>query len=144
MNRTLEWILASIGAVICLIGATAIAGQQQQMNIPGESLWPLPGLVLAEWMLLGIVGFAGVASGRPNSLLVAWSACGGLIALMIMGAFSIGPLVLASAAPLGGAALIASLRRRHDVLRSLGFLVAGSLVNATLLAVIFVVGFSLR
>ncbi|MSP12028.1 MAG: hypothetical protein EXR62_03620 [Chloroflexi bacterium] len=64
MTRILEWTLATAGALICVAGATAIAAQQQQMSVAGESLWPLPGLVLAEWLLLGLASLAGIVLDR--------------------------------------------------------------------------------
>jgi len=57
MKRIIEWILAVIGAIMCIGGAASIWIAQAASNHPGFSLWPMPALVLIEIALLGIVGF---------------------------------------------------------------------------------------
>ena len=48
-------ILGAAGALIAIIGPMLILGSQP--GGPGNSIWPLPGLVLIDWAILGILGF---------------------------------------------------------------------------------------
>lgn len=125
-----------MGAGICLVSAYTVAVAQASMGTPGEpvwlSIWPLPGLALLEWGLLGIAGFVGVLLGKPATLTLAWVADGALAALVILGAFSIGTMVLLALAFLTTAALLASVRRERNLFRDAGSFLLGTLANFTL------------
>lgn len=135
--------MAAVGAAVCLVGAYLVAAEQSYRAMPGEpvwvSLWPLPGLVLAEWGLLGILGFAGILVGRPTTLTMAWGACGALVALIVLGAFSIGPSVLIALVFLTASALVASLRRMRNLLGDAGIFMLGVLFNFTLFVILILV-----
>lgn len=135
---TLEGLSAAIGAAICLYGAWIFAVQQSVLS--GElwdaALWPLPGLVLLQWGLLGAAVLVGVLAGRPGTLTIAWAACGALVALAVLGAFSIGPTVLLALIFLLAAVLASSLRRARNLFRDVGVLILGTLVNFALFALL--------
>jgi hypothetical protein len=135
--------LAAVGAAVCLVGAYLVAAEQSYTAIPGESmwvsLWPLPGLVLAEWGLLGILGFVGILLGRPSTVTFAWGVCGALVALVVLGAFSIGPSALIALVFLTASALVASLRRTRNLLGDAGILMLGVLFNFSLFVILILV-----
>jgi hypothetical protein len=131
---------AAIGAVICLVGAYTVAVAQASVRTPGNpvwlSIWPLPGLALLEWSVLGMVALVGVVWGRPGTLTLAWVACGALAALVILGAASIGLTVLLALVFLTVAALLASMRRERNLFRDAGSFLLGTLVNFALFALL--------
>lgn len=145
MSRTIEWLLGAIGIVSCVGGVAVIVFQQ-----PG-SLWPLPGLILLEWMLLGLAGFLavmmdngqplsadkpGIQEGQSNRTswnMVTGTVTGALLALMVMGIFSIGPLVLVALRAFGGTALLAAVRKRYPMKFVLLAILVGAVVNSVLL-----------
>ena len=98
MKRSIEWILAGIGAIMCIGGAASIWVSQTTSSPPGFSLWLMPALLLIYIALLGAVGFFGIAL-EPHQLsiywgVLVWVACGGLLALSILGAMSVSVIVL--------------------------------------------------
>jgi len=107
-------------------------------------MWPLPGLVLLEWAVLGVVGFLATASAtRPDLshwFAGLWFVAGALLPLMVLGAFSIGPLVFVSLIAFLGAAIAATARRKSRFLPHLGLLAAGVIVNLILLFLAVILG----
>jgi hypothetical protein len=131
MQRLTEWILAVLGALLCIAGAIGF-WQQAQQSSPNASLWPLPALVLIEWLFLGIVGAIAALADRQSarSLWTAtrWITCGALFGLLILGGFSIGPVVLLAALTFLGAAILADHRYQRTVGAQVGLLTAGTTI----------------
>mgnify|MGYP001570782673 CR=1 FL=1 len=146
MKRTIEWILASIGAVMCIGGAASVWIPQAASNPPGTSLWPMPALLLTEVALLGMAGFLGIGlEPQPLSArwgFLVWIACGGLIALSVIGAMSVSVIVLLAVPALafGGAAILADRRRGRKLLSDLGVLAVSGIANLGLLFGVLVLG----
>lgn len=140
MIPILERVSAVLGALVCLVGAALVAAEQASLGTSGAadwlSLWPLPGLALLEWGLLGIAALIGVLSGRPALLTLAWVACGALATLVILGAFSIGPTVLLALILLTAAVLAASARRTRNLFGDAGIFLLGTLANFALFALL--------
>jgi hypothetical protein len=142
MQRIIEWSLVVIGALLCVVGASGF-WQPEQFVSPAASLWPLPTLVLLEWMVLGIMGaIAAFGDQRDQGAgwaTMRWVACGALFGLLILGMFSIGPLVMFAALSFLGAAMLAD--RRYQRRRSrLGMLTAGTVGNLALLLMLISLG----
>lgn len=139
MKRIIEWVLAGIGAIICVGGAASIWLSQASPNSPDVSLWPLPALVLIEVAILGLAGFNGVVLDNQQHSVrwdrVIWIACGGLTALAIIGAFSVSVVVLLAVPALlfGGAAILADIRQHRNMLIDLGIFTASAIANFALI-----------
>jgi hypothetical protein len=135
MRQITEWILVVLGALLCIAGAASF--WQSQLSLPDASLWPLPALVLLEWILLGAVGtiaaFGDQRSERSGWTNIRWAVCGALFGLLILGLFSIGPLVLLAALSFLGAAMLADRRYQRRMNAPLGVLTAGTVGNIGLL-----------
>jgi hypothetical protein len=118
--------------------ALAVASYQPQ--VPGESLWPLPGLVLLLWVLLAMVGFVSAYLCMKRVTVkwqrALWATLGTFIPLMILGAFSIGTAVFLVFVLFLISALIFSIRQRAMWLVNIGFLMLGGVGNLTLLLII--------
>src|SRR5215218_14499 len=136
MQRVTEWILALLGALICIAGATGF-WQYAQRSWPTVSLWPLPVLVLIEWLLLGIVGGIATVADRQSARSVwtstRWAVCGALFGLVILGGFSIGPVVVVAALAFLAAAILADHRYQRKVGVQVGLLTAGTVSNIAVL-----------
>jgi hypothetical protein len=135
MRRIIEWILAGIGAMMCIGGAASIWAQQQTFEIPGLSLWPMPAILLLEVAILGAVGFIGIVL-EPRKLSTGWGfliwiACGGLLGLSILGGIGFSVIVFLAAPALFffGSAILADIRRKRKVLPDLGILVVSVVAN---------------
>ncbi len=134
--------LLFIGGVGSVAGAIAIYAEQAQFA--GASLWPLPGMVLLLWAALGIFGFvAGLFTVQQSS--VHWLQAltfitGMFIPLVILGAFSIGTLVLIAFLFFLASAVIISLRKKAKFLESFGLLMLGAVLNLGLLYVVITLG----
>ena len=139
MKRIIEWVLAGIGALLC-VGGTAITWLSQvSPNTPGVSFWPLPALVLIEVAILGLAGFSSVILDNeqhsPRWGAVLWIAGGGLTALAIIGAFSVSVVVLLAVPALlfGSAAVLADTRRDRNILTDLGLFSMSAIANFLLI-----------
>jgi hypothetical protein len=136
MQRLTECTLVVLGVLVCIAGATGF-WQYAQLSSPNASLWPLPALVLIEWMFLGIVGAIAAVADRQSARSVwtttRWAVCGALFGLVILGIFSIGPLVLLAALTFLGATILADHRYQRNVGAQVGVLTAGTIGNVGLL-----------
>ncbi len=142
LSRIVQWTLGALGAGIALTGALGIGASQ--LDTPGASIWPMPGLVLLEWAGLGLLGFVGlIAEGswkRTFDLVDTWFVVGALIPLMVIGAFSIGPFVLLSLLAFLVAVLLASVQAKGNWLRYLKALLIGAIANFALLYLFITLG----
>ncbi len=139
MRRIIEWVLAAIGAILCVGGATSIWIRQAASNPPGVSLWPMPALILIVVALLGVLGLSGIVSDvnlqASKWAILTWIASGGLLGLGIFGEFSISILALLAlpALFLGGAAVVTDSRRKRKLLPDFGVLLLSGIVSFGLL-----------
>lgn len=142
LSRIIQWILGALGAGIALAGALGIGASQ--LGFPGASIWPMPGLVLLDWVMLGLLGFVGmIAEGswkRTFNLVDTWFVVGALIPLMVIGAFSIGPLVLLTLLAFFLAALLASTQAKVSWLKYFKALLIGAVANLALLYLFITLG----
>jgi len=127
--------LGAVGALIALGGPMLILGSQP--DGPGFSNWPLPGMVLLDWAVLGVLGFLSAYLGPkplPGSWgKTAWLAAGGLMPLMVLGALSIGPLVLLSLVFLIASAVLVAISQRLKAFDAIGFFALGMIGNLAIL-----------
>src|SRR4030042_2594271 len=134
----LAMVLAFFTAIISFLGA--LATYLTQAQIPEAPLWPLPGLVLVDWVLLGSIGFFAVfLCFRHTSvkwLLLAWFITGALIPLIILGAFSIGLAVLIAFFLFVISTIILTIRQKGKWINSFAWLLLGSICNLGILFII--------
>jgi len=146
MKRSIEWILAGIGAMMCIGGAASIWVSQTTSSPPGFSLWLMPALLLIYIALLGVVGFFGIALESHQLSthwgFLVWITCGGLLALSVLGAMSVSVIVLLAIPALifGGAAILADRRRERKILPDLGVLAVSSIANFGLFLIFISIG----
>ena len=139
MKRIIEWVLAGIGAILCVGGAAITWLSQTSPNMPSVFLWPLPALVLIEVAILGLAGFSAVILDNEQHSPwwggVLWIACGGLTALAIIGAFSVSVVVLLAVPTLlfASAAVLADSRRHRNMLTDLGLFSVSAVTNVLLI-----------
>lgn len=93
MIRIAAWVSAGLGALICMLGAAFIVGSQAAPA--EESIFPLPGLILIGWAVIGVLGFissiAALNPQYPHLGRAVWIMVGALLPLMVLTALSIGP-----------------------------------------------------
>jgi len=142
LSRIIQWTLGALGAGVALAGALGIGASQ--VDSLGAPIWPMPGLVLLEWSVLGLLGFVGlIAQGswrRTFNLVDTWFVVGALIPLMVIGAFSIGSLVLMTLLAFFVAVLLASAQIEGSWLRYIKTLLIGAVANLALLYLFITLG----
>ena len=135
-------VFSFLAMVISLGAATAIYSTEAQNGI--TPLWPLPGLVLLDWALVGIIGFMStylVLQGvKGKWLRAAWIITGTFIPLIILGAFSIGFFVLVAFILYVISTIILTVQRKPKWLLSFGMLMLGSIINLGLLLIMITLG----
>ena len=146
VRRVTEWILATVGAAVCI--GTAILFWLDQSSFPGASLWPLPALVLIEMAFLGLAGMLAVVldseERTPRWGSLTWAVCGGLTALMVIGVFSIGPLLFWAVLAFVLASVLADWRRGRKILYDLGIFTLGAVCNAAILLLLIAAAATFR
>jgi hypothetical protein len=135
-------VLSFFGALVSLWGALVTYLSQSQ--IPEASLWPLPGLILIDWVVLGLAGFFTTylcfKQVSAKWLHVAWFITGAFIPLIILGAFSIGAGVLIVFIFFVLSTIILTIRRKGRLLASFGLLLLGSICNLGILFILITLG----
>jgi hypothetical protein len=135
-------ILAFIGTLVAIAGSITFFVNQLQ-NSP-SFLFPLPGLVLIDWAVLGILGFFGAYFGvklTPSFWLkIAWFVIGAFLPLMILGLFSIGLFIFISLPFFLASIILISIRNKMMWLNSLGLVLLGAVGNFALLYVFVALG----
>jgi hypothetical protein len=138
----LPLVLSFFGAVVSIGGA--ILTYSSQAQVAEASLWPLPGFVLLDWAILGLIGFlAAYLSFKQLSAKwqqVAWFITGTFIPLIVLGAVSIGPVVLIAFLLFLTSTIILAIRNRAKWLESFGLFMLGAIVNLLLLYIIITLG----
>lgn len=132
----LALVLSFTAAMVTFLGAILTFASQDR--IAGASLWPLPGLVLVDWLLIGVIGFVvtffSLRRKAVGWLRMTWLLTGAFIPLIILGAFSIGLFVLMAFFLAVISTFIIAIRQRIKWLESFGFLMLGSIGNLVILA----------
>lgn len=140
MRRVIEWFLGVVGAAITTCIAAIFAQQQSSVQAPGESLWPLPGVVLLEIALLGLIGLVAVALDNVEHArylgVLTWAVVGALISLMFLGIFSVGPFLFPAVLAFSVAAVLADRRRGRRSASNLGLAAVIMVANGVLLIVL--------
>ena len=134
----IELLAAGLGAVAALVAiAGAMLVLSSQSAGSGDSIWPLPGFVMIDWVILGVLGFLAAYLGtKPQPDLwskAAWFAVGALIPLMALGALSIGPYVLLSLVFQTASALMVTFYKRMKGKDLLMAVLLGIFLNAIIL-----------
>ncbi len=136
--------LAFWGAISAISGAGLI-GFTQAASFP-PSIWPMPGLILLEWGLLGVSGLASTALAvwKPASkwLLALWAITGGFVPMVIIGAFSIGPYVFIGYVFFLAACLLLTFRHKPGWLKCAGWFMLGLIANLVIILLFVSLGIS--
>ncbi len=146
--KTRNWLyivsvlLTFLGAAIALVGA--ITFFQAQTQSPGDSVWPLPGLALVDWVIFSLLGFLGIwfsnRSDNTTALYGAWLAVGALFPLVILGVFSIGLFVLITELLLLIAAILVIFQRSSRNYRPISLAMVGVIGNLCLFFLFMLAG----
>ncbi len=147
-HHELSWLdflalgIVFFAVIISILGAMVVFSSQAQT--PEAPIWPLPGLVLVDWMLLALIGFITTyfcfRGGLTRWLDATWVITGALIPLGILGIFSIGLAVLFAFFLFAVSTIFFTIRQKGKLLRSFGLLMLGSIGNLGVLAIIIVLG----
>lgn len=136
--KLLDLLIAFSGAIVSFLGATFTYLSQAQIS--DTPLWPLPGLVLVDWILMGSLGFIAVFFALRKAsrlwLRATWVFTGSFIPLIILGTLSISPLVSLAFLLFILSTTILAIRNQTSWLASFGFLMIGSIGNLAVLMLI--------
>jgi hypothetical protein len=134
--------LSFFGAIASILGA--FITYSSQARIPEATLWPLPGLILLYWSLLGIIGllitYLSVKQNHVIWLKAAWFITGTFIPLIILGTFSIGLGVLIVELLFLIATIILTIRQRAKWLECFGLWILGAICSLLILLVMITLG----
>ncbi len=126
--RGAEWVLALVGAVICVGVAILVVSLQP------DNLWPAPGIYLLELILLGMLALASRAADRGGTRIdygaIPWVTGGVLLAFVILAGFSIGPLLFPAMLAFWLAAIAGDLRQNRAILPHLGIALIAAVFQA--------------
>lgn len=110
----------------------------------GLAIWPLPGFVLMDWSILGILGFFASFYGSRTEptywLKAAWFVPGALIPLVILGEFTIGLFVFISLPFFLVSAILITLQKATKWLDHLKQFLFGVVCNLGVLLLLIALG----
>jgi len=134
--------IAFLAAIVAFFGA--LVTYSTEAHIPEASLWPLPGLVLVDWVLLALIGFIITyfcfRQSSTKLLYAAWFITGTFIPLSILGAPSIGLGVLITLFMFVVTTIFFAIRQAGKLLQSFGLLMLGSICNLGVLSILIELG----
>jgi hypothetical protein len=134
-RRSIEWLLCILGALNCILVAAVFTNSQ----LTGEgltSIWPLPLIYFVEISVLGIVCLIAVAMLRNNSVSrwsgIPWICSGILLALVILGAWTIGFYLIPAMILFLIVGILVDRRTQGDIALHLIYYVSAGIVQASL------------
>ena len=129
----LERFLAILGAILC---ATITLVLWVDFSAY-QAIWPMPGLYFLELPGLTILCALLVLAGKPRAGMFTWACAGGLVAFMLLGAFSVGFFYLPVVLVFISLGIVMLIKRKGPVaLHLFVFMLAGVLQAALMLAAI--------
>ncbi len=137
-RRSMEWVMSILGALNCILVAVIFA----MPNITGAgltSIWPFPLIYFIEISVLGIVCVIAVGMLRNNSESrwsgIPWICSGVLLALVILGAWTIGFFLIPAMILFLIVGILADRRTQGNIALHLIFYVSAGVVQASLVLV---------
>jgi hypothetical protein len=134
-RHSMEWVLSILGALNCILVAVVFAIP----NITGAGLtniWPFPLIYFIEISVLGIVCVIAVSKLKNNSESrwsgIPWICSGILLALVILGAWTIGFFLIPAMILFLIVGILADRRTQGDFALHLIFYVSAGVVQASL------------
>jgi hypothetical protein len=125
--HTVEWVLALVGAVNCVVIPFFFSQNQ-------DPLFPLPGLYLIEIALLGILGLVSIMRDQVQNAsywgAIPWLVAGGLLAFVILGAWTIGLFLMPAMVAFLIAGILAGRRQSRKLSPHIGLFVLAAVVQA--------------
>ncbi|OGO72996.1 MAG: hypothetical protein A2Z49_07130 [Chloroflexi bacterium RBG_19FT_COMBO_56_12] len=119
-GHPLEWILSALGALNCLIVPAMFT--YSQFSQPGTYLadfWPFPAIYFIEIALFGLGCLISVAKNNPDRgsawNYLPWISAGGLLAFVILGAWTIGFFLIPALLFLIGVGIISDRRKKDNL-----------------------------
>lgn len=135
--RGSEWVLVMLGAAICVGVSITFAAQQS------SELWPTPGLYFLELILLVLLALisrvANVRFIKLESSTVDWVVGGVLLAFVILGAFTIGPILFPAMLAFWLAAVIGDIRLKHPILSHLALTTVAAVCQAAVIGMFLLI-----
>jgi hypothetical protein len=140
--EVLAIILSLCGAYISDSGAIHVyISQVSRFDMP---MWPLPGLFLVYWAMLGVINliftFLIARNALNNYLYTSWLINGAFIPLIILGALSIGSAVLLGFVFFLLSSILQSVHKKVKLITSLGRFALGIIVSAGVSAIMITLG----
>ena len=134
-RRSLEWLLSILGALNCILVA-AVFTNSQITGVGLTGIWPLPLIYFVEISVLGIVCLIAVAMLRNNSVSrwsgIPWICSGILLALVILGAWTIGFYLIPAMILFLIVGILVDKRTQGDIALHLIYYVSAGIVQASL------------
>lgn len=134
-RRSLEWLFSIIGALNCILVAVLFTNSQIT-GVGLTNIWPLPLIYFVEIFILGIVCLIAVAMLRHNSVSrwsgIPWICSGVLLALVILGAWTIGFYLIPAMILFLIVGILVDKRTQDDITLHLIFFVSAGIVQASL------------
>jgi len=137
-QHSMEWVLSILGALNCILVAVVFTMPQ----ITGgrlTNIWPFPLIYFVEISILGSVCVIAVGRLRNNSESrwsgIPWICSGVLLALVILGAWTIGFYLIPAMILFLIVGILADRRTQGDIALHLIFYVSAGIVQASLVFV---------
>jgi hypothetical protein len=141
IGHPLEWLFSALGAFNCLI--VPVLFTFSMFPQPEDYLigfWPFPAIYFAEIALFGLGCLVSVAKNNPDRgspwNYLPWISAGGLLAFVILGAWTIGFFLIPAMLFFIGVGIISDARKKDNLALHFIFFIVSAMIQA--LIVLFV------
>ena len=141
IGHPLEWMFSALGAFNCLIVPAMFTYSQysQPGGYPAD-FWPFPAIYFAEIALFGFGCLISVVKNSPDRgsawNYLPWISAGGLLAFVILGAWTIGFFLIPAMLFFIGVGIISDIRKKDNLPLHFIFFILSAMIQA--LIVLFV------
>jgi hypothetical protein len=137
------WVLAILAAITCWIPVVLFAISQISIE---SSLWPFPGLYFLEILAFGVLGLISVVKDSPAGnhpwTGLPWIGAGGLLAFVILGAWTIGFYLVPAMILLITVGVVEDRRKKDNLSLHVILFLAAAFVQAAIVLLVVSVNVS--
>lgn len=141
----LEWVFSILGGLNCIV-IPVIFTYSLYLQPEGFliGLWPFPAIYFLEIMLFGLGCLVSVSKNSPARGSVwnflPWISAGGLLAFVILGAWTIGFFLIPAMLFFIAAGIIADIRKKDNLALHFIFFIGSAMVQAMIVLLVLSLG----
>ena len=144
IGHPLEWVFSILGAINCTVIPVIFTYSLSSLSEGLIGLWPFPAIYFLEIVLFGLGCLVSVAKNSPERgsawNFLPWVSAGGLLAFVILGAWTIGFFLIPAMLFFIGVGIVADIRKKDNLALHFIFFIASAMVQAIIVLFVLFLG----